>query len=58
MIGGADLFRGDRGPPRNRVWFDQMTLKEGQRVGDRRKKKVRGLRGWDKVGQEGGQRDE
>jgi hypothetical protein len=39
MIGGADLVRGDQGPPRNRVWFDQMTLKEGQRVGDRRKQK-------------------
>ncbi len=38
MIGGADLVRGDRGPPTNRVWFDQMTLKERQRVGDRRKK--------------------
>jgi hypothetical protein len=43
MIGGADLVRGDRGPPTNRVWFDQMTLKEGQRVGDRREKKVRSL---------------
>ena len=44
MIGGEDLFRGDRGPPRNRVCFHQMTLKEGQKVGDSRKKKVRGLR--------------
>ncbi len=58
MIGGADLFRGDREPPRNRVCFYQMTLKEGQKVGDSRKKKVRGLRAWDKVGQERGQRDE
>ena len=39
MIGGADLFRGDRGPPRNRVCFHQMTLKEGQKVEDSRKKK-------------------
>ena len=29
MIGGSDLDRGDRGRPRIRVWFDQMTLKEG-----------------------------
>ncbi len=39
MIGRSDLDRGDRGRPRNRVWFDQMTLREGGRGGDSRKKK-------------------
>ena len=42
MIGGSDLERGVRGRPRNRVCFHQMTLKEGGRGGDSRKKKVRG----------------
>ncbi len=58
MIGGSYLQWAPRVPPRKPDWFDQMTLKEGQRVGDRREKKVRGLKAWDKVGQEGGQRDE
>ena len=42
MIVGSDLDRGDRGRPRNRVRFHQMTLKEGGRGEDSRKKKVRG----------------
>ena len=42
MIGGSDLDRGVRGRPRNRVCFHQITLKEGGRGGDSKKKKVRG----------------
>ena len=38
MIGGSDLDRGQRRRPTNRVWFDQMTLKEGGRGGDSKKK--------------------
>ena len=49
---------GTPSPPQKTRLDRLRDPKRGTKGGGQEKKKVRGLRAWDKVGQEGGQRDE